>query len=167
KKDIENSSIVIFASPVYFKNVSAGMKLLLDQITSWTHTFELLGKFGVIIVCGSLNGSTETIEYLNDFMLRLGLGSIGIIEYNSNLDTEETLTEKIESISKKLATKINDDSPPEPNTIQKEIYKNYELSSINDRFNTFEKQKWENMREKYYGMNLEEIMTAKYKEATN
>ena len=159
-KELLASKIVIFSTPVYFKSVSAGMKIFLDRLVGWTHTFELTGRYGVIIVCGSQNGSEETVKFLEDFMIRLGLGTIQVIEYNSNEDSEESLRKRIEMISDNLSIRIKENLAPEPTEIQKKIYSDYRRVFLSENINPIEHEIWlEKTKENH---NLAELFKLNY-----
>ncbi|MFK4566507.1 flavodoxin family protein [Enterococcus sp. UD-01] len=156
------SKLVLFSTPVYFKNVSAGMKILLDRIIGWTHSFELVGKYGVCIVCGSQNGSEETMKYMEDFMLRLGLGTIQFIEYNANKDTEETLNQKINISVQSIIKRVNNLLPPQPTLKQIEIYKDYQTLFQTKGINEVEYKIWQKKAKIYKNLSLEEIMNKEF-----
>lgn len=153
-----NSNMIVFSTPVYFKNVSAGMKVLLDRITGWTHSFELVGKFGVCIVCGSQNGSKETLKYMEDFMIRLGLGSIQFIEYNTNNNSVSELNQKINISVNTLVDRINNSRPPLPTDRQIEIYENYKKLFLTEGINEAEHKIWIEKQKNNENLNLKDIM---------
>ena len=62
-----------------------------------------IGKTGIIIVTGSYNGVEETVQYLADFMIRLGLVNIKIIKYKRMSDTYEYIKNNIDKICKEIS----------------------------------------------------------------
>lgn len=102
KNKMLDSDIIVFATPTYFKCVSAQMKLFLDRITYLTHLFSCVGKTGVIIVTGSYNGVDETVQYLKDFMIRLGLVNLKIIDYKMVSDTQGEIMDKVNIICNEI-----------------------------------------------------------------
>ena len=142
KNEMLESDIVIFATPTYFKCVSAQMKLFLDRITYMSHLYSCIGKTGIIIVTGSYNGVEETVQYLADFMIRLGLVNIKIIKYKRMSDTYEYIKNNIDKICKEISEyysgkrKINISKESENIFYNTQLY--YKIIP-----NCFEKRYWE------------------------
>lgn len=109
KRDMLSSQIIILGSPVYFHNVSGDMKNLIDRLSYMTHLFPFMEKkvIGVVVVCGSYCGSDEVVKYLVDFEKHLGLGSIKVIEYNSNKMAFNELRKKISIVSQSISQIMN------------------------------------------------------------
>lgn len=109
KRDMLNSQIIILGSPVYFHNVSGDMKNLIDRLSYMTHLFPFMENkvVGIVVVCGSYCGSDEVVKYLVDFEKHLGLGSIKVIEYNSNKMSFNELRRKISLTSQSVSKIVN------------------------------------------------------------
>lgn len=73
KQQMLNSDIVIFGSPVYSRTVSSDAKVVIDRLSYWSHTFPLLGRYGVPVITASNNSVLETTRYLTRTMESWGL----------------------------------------------------------------------------------------------
>ena len=102
KEKLSEADIIIFATPVYFKNVSSAMKIFLDRITYMTHLYYLFGKQGIIVVTSSLTGLKETSSYLYDFCLGLGLINIKRINFCLALDNQVKFRENIYNMCEQI-----------------------------------------------------------------
>jgi len=142
KKDMLSSDIIIFATPVYFMCVSGAMKIFLDRLTYWTHLFRLSKKTGVIIVTGDQNGLKETIEYLYEFCLRLGLINIKIIAYNKLYDTKEYIKSDIQVKSEEIKDYYESSKRYLVDSYQNQMFVNYKsyINFLPD--GVYEKEYW-------------------------
>ena len=91
KSKIEAANLVILASPTYFANVSADMKLFIDRFCHLAHLFYFARKPCMTVVTSDGNGHTQTSNYLKSFCDGLGMVRIReIISIRSNpIDDEE------------------------------------------------------------------------------
>lgn len=72
KKEMINSDVIIFASPVYMHSVSGSTKVFIDRISCWSHYFELRGKIGISLNTSASNGNTYVADYLSKVLSYLG-----------------------------------------------------------------------------------------------
>ena len=85
KQKMLDSDFIICGSPVYAMQVSGQMKIFLDRLASWYHTFRLVGKPGITVSTTAGAGLDEVHEYL-----RLVLNMTGV-KVISKLETYGTL----------------------------------------------------------------------------
>lgn len=85
KKEMLESNLIIWGSPVYAMQVSGQMKTFLDRLASWYHTLRLAGKPGVSVSTTAGGGLEEVHQYL-----RLLLNGTGV-KVIATLDTFGTL----------------------------------------------------------------------------
>lgn len=96
------SGIIVIASPVYLHHLSGSTKILLDQISNWTHTMDLVGKLGVIVSCASSTGNQDVNNYLTKIMEYMGVAivqqvSIVTSQYEG-LQLDSMMHEQAESV---------------------------------------------------------------------
>lgn len=70
--ELLDSDIVLFATPVYLRQISGISKVFLDRLANWTHLMNLIGKLAVPIVMSSSNGEKETTAYLDYILQHMG-----------------------------------------------------------------------------------------------
>lgn len=76
KRLMEESDLIVLASPTYFANVSADMKLFIDRFCHLAHLFYFAKKPCITIVTSQGTGHMQVARYLNSF--RDGLGLVGV-----------------------------------------------------------------------------------------
>ncbi|MDA8335557.1 MAG: flavodoxin family protein [Peptococcaceae bacterium] len=76
EKMLEADGIVL-ASPVYIYQVSAQLKMFLDRFANPLHCLRLLGKYGAAVATAGGSGHEETVDYLEQFLQRLGVQCVG------------------------------------------------------------------------------------------
>ncbi|MCD5192654.1 NAD(P)H-dependent oxidoreductase, partial [Enterococcus casseliflavus] len=79
KKEMLDSQIIIFISPVFSHNISSQMKLFVEHLSSWIHTMPLVGKLGIPISISNNNGNDTVNNYLKKIMEYFGLSIIPAI----------------------------------------------------------------------------------------
>lgn len=79
---MEEFDVIILASPVYCMNVSGRMKVFLDRLSHYFFQPNLIGKIGGSIVSSGGIGNTETVHYLKNIILTMGM------EYAGEMNTE-------------------------------------------------------------------------------
>lgn len=78
------SDLVIFNSPVYAHSVSGDMKILIDRLSYWLHTFELKGRGSILLTTTDTNGGEEHNSYFGKILTGWGLVKYSeVIFYNS------------------------------------------------------------------------------------
>ncbi len=85
KQKMLDSDFIVWGSPVYAMQVSGQMKIFLDRLTSWYHTFRLAGKPGITVSTTAGAGLEEVHNYL-----KLVLNAAGV-KVISSLDSFGTL----------------------------------------------------------------------------
>jgi len=85
KQKMLDSDFIILGSPVYAMHVSGQMKIFLDRLASWYHTFRLAGKPGITVSMTAGAGLEEVHKYL-----KLVLNAAGV-KVISSLDSFGTL----------------------------------------------------------------------------
>ncbi|MBI5679546.1 MAG: NAD(P)H-dependent oxidoreductase [Methanobacterium sp.] len=89
KRKMLDSDFIIWGSPVYAMQVSGQMKVFLDRLASWYHTFRLAGKPGITVSTTAGAGLEEVHEYLK---LVLNMAGVKVV---SSLETYGTLPETL------------------------------------------------------------------------
>ncbi|BCZ44262.1 hypothetical protein psyc5s11_03290 [Clostridium gelidum] len=108
KEKMLSADFVIFASPVYFHNVSGDMKIFIDRISYWSHLLRLSGKAGIAIATSCGNGLEVTVNYIHKVMTHMGIkvvGEFGVIPYNVNEQFSNSIEKCSSIISEYLTSK--------------------------------------------------------------
>lgn len=122
KKEMLESDVVIFASPVYACAVSGDMKVFIDRISHMLHLMALRGKIGIPIISASSNSLIETEDYLKKVFEYLGayvpFSILCTVDYPKQFGSEEfdmeikAYARRIKNIyvgkEKKSASKLQD-----------------------------------------------------------
>lgn len=78
KTVVEESDVIILASPVYYLNVTAQMKTFIDRMLPYGHRPTLQGKYGgSIVVYAGVGRPEEVAEYLNRVLKAWGVVPVG------------------------------------------------------------------------------------------
>jgi multimeric flavodoxin WrbA len=97
KNKMEEAALVILASPTYFANVSADMKLFIDRFCHLAHLFYFAKKPCMTVVTSDGNGHTQTSNYLKTFSDGLGMVRLQeIISIKSNPISDEEIKKSVE-----------------------------------------------------------------------
>jgi len=143
KNEMLKSDIFIFASPVYFHQVSGSMKTFIDRISSWAHTFQLRGKVGICINVSDINGNGFVQEYLNKVMSLLGLSIILNMSMNvENITTGESFESVIRVLGNKVISALNSKSFP-ISSAQEIYFQNMKSCMKAKQDDSFEKMYWQ------------------------
>lgn len=120
KQKLQESDIIVLASPVYIRNVSSLMKVFLDRIAYWTHLMKLKGKMGVVISTTAQSGIDEVTSYLFYLMSHLGITVVGTICYCFNYD--KLLNKQIEHVYNNILDIEGGVIPMFTNTLTESIF---------------------------------------------
>ena len=94
---ISESDGIIICTPVYLRQISGYLKVLIDRGCAWYHRSPLVGKPIFFVTTTQVTGSKQAISYLNDVSLQWGTINTGSISRTMfNLEKEI----KQESLSK-------------------------------------------------------------------
>lgn len=107
KRELEESDLIIFVTPVFAHNVSGSMKNLIDRISHWIHLMHLRGKMGLSIVVSSTNGENYVLAYLKKIMEYLGIVTLRDIAIPVDVMSKEAIQSVIEFESECIWNKIN------------------------------------------------------------
>lgn len=107
KKEMLDSQIIIFISPVFSHNISSQMKLFVEHLSSWIHTMPLVGKLGIPISISNNNGNDTVNNYLKKIMEYFGLSIIPAI----SIKTKNLTAVGIESFANYTIRQINRNLP--------------------------------------------------------
>ncbi len=78
---------IILSSPVYLRQISGYVKLLIDRGCSWYHRSPLVGKPIFFVSTTQASGTKATIKYFNDLSVQWGTINTGSLSRNLfNLD---------------------------------------------------------------------------------
>lgn len=142
KEEMLKSDIIIFASPVYFQQVSGCMKTFIDRISYWAHTLELRGRVGISINVSDTNGNHFVEEYLNKVMSFLGMCVIQNISIQTATITGSEAFESIIRVwGNKIVSALKSKRFP-LSSIQEIYFQNMKASVIAKTDDTFEKMYW-------------------------
>lgn len=103
KIELMKADLVVFISPIYFGNVSGGIKTIFDRLSYWSHLMPLYGKMGVGIVVSDGNSYSVGLQYLSVVMESLGLS---VIDNISLLRTTAANSTALNSVLSVLAESI-------------------------------------------------------------
>jgi len=143
KKEIENSDIVILATPVYAHNVTGNLKNLIDRICYWTHIMHLKGRLGICIVTSSSNGEKYVAEYLKKIMEYMGLLVIDTIAIPIDVYSEDAVCSILETKKNSICKKITNShflASPQ----QEKFYSDQKKAVKSQPPGSFEKEYWKN-----------------------
>lgn len=104
---ILKSDCFVVASPVYMHNISSDLKLILEKLSTWSHTLRLDGKPCLVLSTCNSNGNTTVTGYLCKVLTSMG----GKVIANCNA-LEYQLRDKkwVTSVRKQIQKRINDKS---------------------------------------------------------
>ncbi len=94
---ISDSDGVIIGSPVYLRQISGYLKVLIDRGCVWYHRSPLVGKPVFFVTTTQVTGSSAAIRYFNDLSVQWGTINAGHI--SRNMFNLEKIIEK-ESLNK-------------------------------------------------------------------
>lgn len=116
KRKLLQSDCIIFGTPVYMVNIASPMKIIVDRLSYWSHTFPLRGKIYVPIVTTSRSGEDKTLDYMIHVGESFGMLPVSKIVYLEKNDVKDLVKDinktafVIEKYIKKDKTiKSNDD----------------------------------------------------------
>ncbi|NLY46781.1 MAG: flavodoxin family protein [Tissierella sp.] len=76
RRELLESDIIFFASPVYIHNVPGKMKTFFDRISSYTHLLSYAGKIGFTLTATDNNGEDYVKDYLTKIQKVLGIKNL-------------------------------------------------------------------------------------------
>lgn len=118
---IDSCDLLILASPTYFSNVTADMKLLIDRCCHLAHLFYFAGKPVVLASTSDGRGHMQVIDYLRSFVTGLGMIVLGEL-YDSGIS--KAPQESIEQVSNAIVSFFATHAVPKP-SIESEIAFSY------------------------------------------
>lgn len=104
RKELYNSDIVFFASPVYIHGVPGIMKNLFDRISSYVHLLSYAGKFGFTVTTAMSNGQDIVKYYLMNIQESLGIKNLDNYIFLRESDSVENF---VKENTKKFFESIN------------------------------------------------------------
>jgi len=122
KKDLLNADFILWATPVYFHNVSAFNKLIIDRLSYWAHLFRLLGKPGISIISAYNNGFGIVSDYMNKVFTYLGIHNVATVYLGlANGHFDDKIDEYVDQIIMFVDNKKLVDATPEIEAIFKSL----------------------------------------------
>lgn len=88
KEKLQQADIIVFASPVYASNVSGSMKVLIDRLAYWNHTFALSNKKALAVAASSVDGYIPVLSYLDGILSSMGCFTFPAKYFLSAYDSE-------------------------------------------------------------------------------
>lgn len=101
---IESEAIII-GTPVYIRNISTDLKIIIDRLCSWYHRPKMTGTYVVSVITTAASGIKNTDKYIKDFCLQFGLNHVGMISSSYVNPNPRNLNKTIT----KLIKVLNDD----------------------------------------------------------
>lgn len=142
KRNMKESDIIIFSSPVYFHQISGATKTFIDRISHWAHTLELRGKIGVAINISDSNGNKFVEEYLEKVMSSLGIIVVKNISMQMAIIKEEVAVENILRLfARQISSSIKNKSF-NSSAIQEIYFQSMKTAMMNKPDDDFEKKYW-------------------------
>lgn len=142
KKEMLESDIILFSTPVFAHNVSGNFKIFIDRISHWLHVMRLSGKLGIPIVITSTNGGHEVLDYLERMMEYLGVSIIAKVAIANDNMTEKATKSIIDVSSINIINNIKNQKFIISDR-QELYFKLQKNKIINDPLEDFRKRYWE------------------------
>lgn len=123
QQKILESDLFIISSPVYLHYFTADLKLMLDKMAWWSHTFRLQGKPVVIISTCDTNGNTTVIKPLGKIITFMGGNVIATANASylpNQINNPEWLSEVSQEIAKRIVKYVN--MPPQSNADIEKVF---------------------------------------------
>lgn len=89
RKELLESDIIFFASPVYLHSISGIMKTFFDLISSSAHLMNYAGKIGFTLTTAMSNGQDVVKEYLEKHQECIGLKNLNNYVFTKEEDNIE------------------------------------------------------------------------------
>lgn len=105
KQKILSSDVLIVGSPVYVHYFSSDLKLLIENLASWTHTLRLQGKPTVVLSTCGTNGIDTVIKPLSDVLTFMGANVIATANASqipNQINNNDWLNEVGSTIAKRI-----------------------------------------------------------------
>ncbi len=142
EKEMLESDIVLFSTPVFAHNVSGNFKIFIDRISHWLHVMRLSGKLGVPIVITSTNGAYEVLDYVEKIMEYLGISIIAKVAISNDIMTKKAIDSIIDVSSVNIINNIKNRNFPISDR-QELYYKLHKDKIINEPAEDYRKRYWE------------------------
>ncbi|PXV91685.1 NADPH-dependent FMN reductase [Lachnotalea glycerini] len=116
QQKILESDILIIASPVYLHYFTGDLKLILDKLAWWAHTFRLQGKPVVVLSTCSCNAFTSVIKPLSSIISYMGgnvIATANASYFPNQINNSKWLSEVSQEIAKRISKYVN--LPPQSN----------------------------------------------------
>lgn len=109
KEKILSSDLLIIASPVYVHTMTADLKLIIERLSTWTHTLMLSGKPTIILSTCESNGFDKVIRPVSEIFTFMGGNIIAISNASlmNELSNDDSLNEIAQNISSRIKKYIN------------------------------------------------------------
>ena len=124
EEKILTSDILILASPVYFHYMTGELKMILDRLSWWAHTFRLQGKPVVVLSTCSTNGHNKVIEPLSECVTFMG-GNVIATANAALMPNQIENSEWLDEVSSQIADRIEQYAllSPQSNPFIEKVFK--------------------------------------------
>lgn len=88
---------IIIGTPVYLRQISGYLKMLIDRGCSWYHRSPLVGKPIFFVTATQVSGSKQAMKYLNDLSVQWGTINTGFLSrtmFSMNRDFKNGMLKK-------------------------------------------------------------------------
>lgn len=140
KEEILNSEFIIVNSPVYSLNVSANIKNLIDRLSSWGHTFKLLGIPGITLSVSSGRGHLEVESYLDFMFSSFGMNIIRNLNFTNKEDIEQY---NFKALKREIIEKIYSSKEFMPSLLQEQQFQEHKNLISKQPKHFYEYKYWE------------------------
>lgn len=137
------SDVIILGSPVYFHNVSGGMKNFIDRLSYLSYVFPCRGKIAVTVSTSNTNGNEYVDMYLEKFLQVLGSTVVKKLSLRLALLNQEKIDNEIKQTANIIKKMYKNKWMLKSTNFQEQYFKNYK--------SVFEKISRD---EKFYYMNI-------------
>lgn len=140
KKAMENSDIIILATPVYFHQVSGSTKTFIDRIAYWSHVMKLSGKLSIPIAVEDTNGGELAAEYLDKVLQYMGTSVLSKVVISAGrLTTQAAFDSVVRLYARQIVQNMDN---PLCTTLQEQYYEQLKQVMRSREDQNVEKKYW-------------------------
>lgn len=142
--NIKKADVIILGSPVYFHNVSGGMKNFIDRLSYLSYIFPCKGKIAVSVSTSNTNGNEYVDLYLDKFLQVLGATVVKNLSLRLALLSQEKINKEIKETSDIIKTLYKNKEILKATDFQEQYFKNYKniFKNLNNNLNLYYIKIW-------------------------
>ncbi|WP_294186136.1 NAD(P)H-dependent oxidoreductase [uncultured Clostridium sp.] len=152
-RKMKECDVIILTSPVYFHNVSGGMKNFIDRLSYLSYVFPCKGKIAVSISTSNTNGNEFVDNYLEKFLQVLGATVVKKLSLKLALLRQEQIDKEIKETATIIDYMYKNKSLIKATNYQEQYFKNYKniFEKIDENLNLYYLNIWK--EENYFKYN--------------